>query len=81
MESTAVDSSILGMVTGFRGDKRFSHNERAVNFVLGIYKPEGGDSTIGNLRGVGEVVELTGNDITKIWRLEAPIDSELLQCG
>ena len=49
--------------------------------MLGIYEPEVGNSTIGNLIGIREVVELTGNDITKIWRLEAPIDSELLQPG
>ena len=50
-----------------------------MNFVLGIYEPEVGNSTIGHLRGVREVVELAGTDITKIRRLEAPIDRELLQ--
>ena len=49
--------------------------------MLSIYEPEVGNCTIGNVRGAGEVVEFTGNDTTRIWRLEAPVDSELLQSG
>jgi len=45
-----------------------------VYFVLGINEHEVGNSTIGEVRGVREVVELAGNDITKILRLEAPFD-------
>lgn len=50
-----------------------------MNFVLSIYEPKVGNSTIGHLRGVREVVKLAGNDITKIWRLEAPIHREVFQ--
>lgn len=50
-----------------------------MNFVLGIYEPEVGNSTVGHLRGIREVVKLAGNDITKIRRLEASVDRELFQ--
>jgi len=50
-----------------------------MNFVPSIYEPEVRNSAVGYLRGVGEVVELEGNDITKIWRLEASVDREFPQ--
>lgn len=47
--------------------------------MLGINEPEVGNSTVGHLRGIREVVKLAGNDITKIGRLEASVDRELFQ--
>lgn len=38
--------------------------------MLGIYKPEVGNSTVGHLRGIREVVKLAGNDSTKIGGLK-----------
>lgn len=57
----------------------FFYDEWVVNFVLGIYEFEVRNSIVGYLRGVGEVVELVGNDIIKIWRFEVFVDRELFE--